>query len=205
MSAGTTELFQRGLKSRHLQRRATYMPRLYCLSVIILAIGVSNEMRVWEDSALLPRQWDTAGDCRALPSALSHLLSLESLCSMNEARAILKGAQGRCIPLLLLFQIWWLLLSSWIYRGFFSLLFAVPNNGKMCFGKIYTSQHLLVIHTAFMRAASGALCLVPTPQKTMSHTYLFLLALIPLIFLFCGFFSPVLTALFLCCTKNCDF
>lgn len=77
------------------------MPQLYCLSIIILGIGVSNDTWVQEDSALLSGQWDAAGERRALPPARSHLLSLETSRGVNKAPAILKGAQGRCVPLLL--------------------------------------------------------------------------------------------------------
>lgn len=58
--------------------------------------------------------------------------------------------------------------------------------------KIYMTQHLSVIHTAFIKAVNSAIYLTRShsPEDRLSHAYLFLLALIPLIVLFCGFFSP---------------
>lgn len=74
--------------------------------------------------------------------------------------------------------------------------------------KIDMTRHLSVIHSAFVTAVSGTICLTATPHKTVSHTHLFPSCSYSFSFLLlwvppCP--NPLLISLFLHCTKNSDF
>lgn len=53
----------------------------------------------------------------------------------------------------------------------FSHIVCVAEQQQNVPWKIHITLHLSVIHTAFIAAVNSAICLFPTPQKTVTHVY----------------------------------